>query len=723
MFTFEEFEEIFASSKHLLISDILPDDLLDEFQNRRYMSNGLEQKIRLFMRELIIGEDFSIKKFMELKEKFLLQYWWENFDAGILNILRVIQDCLGLRNIIISQNPVKMVETDIVTSNKEQWKKFIALACFIRMAKNNEDTDDIYFGLKMGSDQAYIYESLQYFKNQGLHVEVKNGDFSSELFDTIFNLLDQKIECLGGYFTLEINKYLSQFFKPYGLYYFKASRDYSFNGQNFVYPIGLLYRIGLKHVSKASKYGVETDIKKAVQEIFEISAHLTNILNLVNTGHDIGLASVDHSDILTYMRRYTRLDQFYKIDQYNPDHVFELSHELYKSLSNKALPVEIRKRIDLIMEIFAMCMQEFTSRRSGVFNTTTSYKILVEKHTVNVIELELTNLSHIHSANNRFNSINDFSEVDYYMKPFIKQKMGNIEQYYVPNKYFFFMGFYTQLVVLLRSVKTLDDGKKFNIDGHIGLLQEVIITQRLSQANLKVLGTDGKYNVPQRMVSDLQIKPDKYKSLETDIVVELTDSIIFFESKKKMLTSAAKNGDVIAILNDISAALIDSQVQANLHGRVIKHGGVLQFKDSQKVIHGDRNIIKISITQFDYGSLHTSQIVGAILRSMLNVKIVSDDTDVKVIKAIKQINERLDKLTAEFSDGTSFHDGQNSLIMFANCHFLNFFQILYVLNCVKSKPNLNLATILKKAFGIKQVHTNSLDFYHELDFLLTFEAD
>ncbi|MCS4299353.1 MULTISPECIES: hypothetical protein [Acinetobacter] len=722
MFSFDEFKEMYEASKHLKPSDFLSTELLDAVENRQYFSSELERSLKFSMRELINGEELNSKEFMGLKDKFLLQYWWEDNNKEILNILRAIQECLNLRNIIISQTPVKTLETKFFTNNKEHWIKFISFANYFREIARQQGVDDFLFGLDCGSDQVYIYTSLKYFKKKGLKVRVRNGSFPLELIDTVFNILDKKIEILGWEFILAIHRYLSKKKQPYDLYYFQTHRFIDFNRKDeLIYPIGLLFRLSLKYVSNPSKYSKDDIISKHIEEVFEYSGHLTNILNLVNSGHDIGLTNTDHSDILGYIQRYTRLDQFYKIDQYNPKHVYELCLKLHNSLANKALPIDVKQRTNLIIEIFTTCMQELVSCISGVFNETRGYKKLVEKHSQAIIDQELINLSHIDAANKGFKNINDLSSIDYFLKPFIKRKIQGRVQYWIPNKIFFFMGFYSQLTAVLRTVKKFDDDERFDADKYIGFLQEDIIKQRFKESGLRVLETNGEYSVSQNVVSALNLKQTKNKLLETDVVVELDDRIIFFESKKKVLTTKAKNGDVVAILNDLKTSLIESQIQANRHCRIIRHESEINFNDSKKLVLGNREIIKVSITQFDYGTLHCSQIVGAILTVMLNAKIVSEDTDKNVVKMINSINEELKNFTDEFSDGTSFHDDRNRMIMFANCHFLNFFQILYILDRVKTKSDMDIETIINKAFGVKRMSTDCLDFYYEFEFSLQFK--
>lgn len=719
MFGFDDFQELYESSKYLKPSDFLSTDMLDAIENRKYISKELEHSLQLSMRELIKGEEINAKQFIELKDKFLLQYWWDGFKIETLNVLRVIQECLNLRNIIISQMPVEILETKKFTNDRARWVKFIAFSCYFKNLFRQKHIDDFLFGFESGSDQVYVYKSLKYFKKNGFKVEVSKGEFPKILIDNIFNVLDRKIEFLGEHFVSAVFRYLSKNKQSYDLYYFKTHRSMSFESKDeLIYPIGLLFRLSLKYAGKPSKYIREELISKHIKVVFEYSGHLTNVLNLVNTGHDMGLPNTDHSDILGYIRRYTRLDQLYKIDQYNPKHVFELSLKLCNSLEHKALPIETKRRTNLIMEIYTACMHEFTSCMSGVFNETIGYKNLVAKHTKTVIDQELNNLSHVNAANKGFNNINDISSVDYFHKPFIKRQVHSKVQYWIPNKIFFFMGFYSQLTVLLRSVKEFVDGEKFELDKHIGFLQEDIIKQRFEESGLKVLQTKGEYSVSQSTVSALNLKQTKNKSLETDVVVELDDRIIFFESKKKLLTTKAKNGDVISILNDLKTSLIESQIQANRHSRIINYDGEINFNDSTKLVLNNRKIAKVSITQFDYGTLHSSQIVGAILLLILGAKVVSEDTGKDISKMISSINKEFENFTEEFSDGTSFYTDENRLNMFANCHFLNFFQILYILDRVNKKPEINMETIIKKAFGAKRVSTDCLDFYYEFEFLL-----
>jgi len=278
------------------------------------------------------------------------------------------------------------------------------------------------------------------------------------------------------------------------------------------------------------------------------------------------------------------------------------------------------------------------------------------------------------------------------------------------------MGFYTSIMAILRNVKKLENGGKFDVDKHVGFLQEKIISEKILLLNINVLNTEGKYDLTQKQVEILGLKKDKNKTLETDVVIELDDRIVFLESKKKVLTTKAKSGDEIAILKDLSDSLIESQIQANRHKRVLNKFDSIKFNDDVELFKRDREIIKVSLTQFDYGSLHNASVMNSLLTVMLNKELYSNDPN--KVSDLLSINKKLNEFTEEFGDGNSFFYAKNRALMFADCHFFNFFQLLYILDKSSSSSLLSIDDVLKEAFKIRRNSFDSIDVYHEFEYAL-----
>jgi len=394
----------------------------------------------------------------------------------------------------------------------------------------------------------------------------------------------------------------------------------------------------------------------------------------------------------------------------------DLCHKLKESLSEVGIIGDVLNRINIIVEIFDLCMKELGEKDRVVFSEKISYKVLCDKYSKIVLDNILNELSHERVVNKNYNKIFEFDKIDYFHKPFIKMSIRGVEQYFLLDKTFFIMGFYTSIMAILRNVKKLENGGKFDVDKHVGFLQEKIISEKILLLNINVLNTEGKYDLTQKQVEILGLKKDKNKTLETDVVIELDDRIVFLESKKKVLTTKAKSGDEIAILKDLSDSLIESQIQANRHKRVLNKFDSIKFNDDVELFKRDREIIKVSLTQFDYGSLHNASVMNSLLTVMLNKELYSNDPN--KVSDLLSINKKLNEFTEEFGDGNSFFYAKNRALMFADCHFFNFFQLLYILDKSSSSSLLSIDDVLKEAFKIRRNSFDSIDVYHEFEYAL-----
>lgn len=708
--TYKEFEELFQQAVHLKKEEFLSEELLIETDGKDSTYTNLDQQFKTYMFDLLDGQGINIKKIHELKNRFKMQYWWNGSRQDDLNKVVVLCCCIDQRIKLVDQYNNKFEQREEFTDNKNQWIKFIACTIFYqKLEKSNRYAiqASLDHDTSLNSMDSKVYQALIFFRKKGFKVKFKDGSYSIELINDVFKLIDLKISKIGMNFIFYYFDFIKSYKKDYGLYFFKS--HYNDNSSEKIFPLGLLFRLGVKHL--CSKEYDNKKTPKEIQDIFDYSLHLAHLLELSHTGHDFSTTFSDKTDILRILRRYSQLDQIYKIDQYNPLHVLFLSKKLKESIENIGIPNNILTKVNIIIEIFDLCMSELKDKDIIVFNKTISYEKLCDKYSEMILNNILNDLSHEGSANKNYDQVFNFSKINYFHKPFVKVNIENVNKYLLLHKTFFAMGFYTTLMTILRDLKKLEDGSKFDIDNHVGLLQEKIITDKLSLLSINVLNTEGKYNLTHKQIKVLGIRENK--TLETDIVIEFDDRVVFLESKKKVLTNKAKSGDEIAILKDLCDSLIASQIQANRHKRVLNNFNNIKFNDGVELFKKDREIIKVSIAQFDYGSLHTSNVMNAVLPVMLNAKISSNNPS--KTNDIRSINKKLDDFTEEFSDGRSFYSNENRGLMFADCHFFNFFHILYILDKANNTLTLSKEDILKQAFNVSRIFYDSMDIFHEFE--------
>lgn len=714
--TYLEFEEMFEKAKLLKKEEFLSNELLSEVEYRDSIYPNLDQKFKNYMFDLLEGKGIIVNEFFQLKDRFKLQYWANGNKQDDLNKVVVLSYCNDQKSRVIDHVNHKIEQREEFTDDESQWLKLIACILFYQKLKKESwyaDLASLENDISLNSMDSKVYQALTFFRKKGFRVKVREGFYNLNLIDDVFKILDRKISEIGKDFTFEYLEYIKKFKKSYGLYFFKVHYNYQEN--EVIYPLGLLFRLGVKYLNKNNGFDSKEKSRR-ISEIFEYSLHLGNLLKLLNVGHDFSLLYSDKTNIFKIIRKYAQLDQIYKIDQYNPIHLLDLCQKLKESLDGVGIADEVLNTIKIIVEIFNLCMYELGIRDGIVFSETKSYKNLCDKYSKILLDKILDDLSHERAVNKNYNEIYGFEKINYFHKPFVKMNIRGREQYFLLDKTFFVMGFYTSIMTILRNVKKLKDGGKFDIDSHVGFLQEKIISDKILLLNINVLKTEGKYDLTQKQVEILGLKKDRNKTLETDVVIEFDDRIVFLESKKKVLTTKAKSGDEISIIKDLSDSLIESQIQANRHKRVLNNFDSIKFNDDVELFKRNREVIKVSLTQFDYGSLHTSSVMNSVLTVMLYKEVYSNDPN--KISDLRSINKKLNDFTQEFGDGSSFYYAENRALMFADCHFFNFFQLLYILDKASSSSLLSIDDVLKEAFKIRRNSFDSVDVYHEFEYAL-----
>jgi hypothetical protein len=194
---------------------------------------------------------------------------------------------------------------------------------------------------------------------------------------------------------------------------------------------------------------------------------------------------------------------------------------------------------------------------------------------------------------------------------------------------------------------------------------------------------------------------------ECDLVVETSEKIIFFEIKKKVLRRAAKGGDPVALLVDLSEALFSAQVQAARHELLLYRDGELTLDDGgrqHRIVRAARSVERVALTHLDYGSLQDRQVLSNLFRVVAGASIRANDPTAQAA---------LVKLERRGAELARLHNELHALRPmngdpFFNCWFLSLGHLLVMLDHVSSHESL------WDALGqTRHMTTGSLDFYFE----------
>jgi hypothetical protein len=202
---------------------------------------------------------------------------------------------------------------------------------------------------------------------------------------------------------------------------------------------------------------------------------------------------------------------------------------------------------------------------------------------------------------------------------------------------------------------------------------------------------------------------------EFDAVVENDASVIVVELKSKMLRRQSRSGDDVAAMADLAQALVRPQAQAMERHAVLRENEYITLANGGKPIKlslRDREVLRLSITRGDLGSLHDRPFLQLFLR----IGCVTEFTavDVRRQKEFDQLHEWFGKLRA-----ASRRVGEPVLetrTPFSTSWSLSIFQLLLLLD--RTSDNESFAMELQKT---RRMITPLRDFYSEYEYMLELE--
>lgn len=640
---------------------------------KKIHNNGFESILPIKDSE----DEISKRKINEVLDRFSLQYLWSKNKIYLY--------CYE----VLSNYQYNNTNYSIVNL-----KEFI----YKEKLKHIDEKDFIEKNVRIETRK--LYKTLVYLKDKGFTIELDKGSIPKELINNVFLYIEELIKKYGYFFVNKLLKELKIQKNEYGLYYIENHNEYFY--ENSVYPYGLLLMLGFKHYNNDSL--TFSPLEKDYKLIMELSRNLGDLLDLTFYGQNFKLILSDGENFIQETQRLVLLDSIFRFNQYNPNHVLWLVEKTVAKINLENFDSDTKRKIKIIYEIF-----EFTYKNNIHHLELSEFIIKFNKYNKNEIISMLIEISHVNSCNNNYKNLyDDLDKLDYYNKAFIINYRVNNDAiiFSIPDHSIFSIGFYNCIMELLRK-------EDKNIDSKMGKWMEHILAEKLKKIGLSVIGPDKKYKLTKEQKNDLNLKSD---DLETDLIIEFNDRIAFIEIKKKTLRKESKSGKYLSILEDLGKSLITSQTQAYRHERFLKKYEEINFSDNTKLELMNRDIITVSLSIFNYGSLHdfsfTSKMLDLLSRSILT------DKNYEKQEEIEEFNKILKKL----HDEVSLKSYEYKHMKFNKCHFLNVFHLLYLVDLCKRK-NLEPSYIFKKAMDNKRINTNTFDFYYEFSFLLSLDND
>lgn len=146
--------------------------------------------------------------------------------------------------------------------------------------------------------------------------------------------------------------------------------------------------------------------------------------------------------------------------------------------------------------------------------------------------------------------------------------------------------------------------------------------------------------------------------------------------------------------------------QAGRHELVLRKQGYIKFTDGSKIHLKNRDIDKISLSLFDFNSVHDSMFIRKVIAVLVNGEIKSNDRkrDEKTNKYLKAIRDQYtsDEFKKEYID---------TKIYFMDCQFYSMPQFLDML-----KYSSDNETFKNEIYRTKHLSTGCKDWYRDYQF-------
>lgn len=569
----------------------------------------------------------------------------------------------------------------IPTWDDEKWNELI------KLSKNYLNLfENLKYDLKSNNPKEFNRaQSVKYLVSKNCQISIINGEieFISGL-DEIYRKLEQKISEFGGinliFECLSHLNYDSRFER----YIF--IKNLTPGEKELQIPWGYLLNLSLKHlqfkhISKRLKY------EKLFKEIIELSTKIINGVYNVQDYNIFNYFFLNLKNLPQHVSNLVLYDSLFTIPQSNILLELELCQYLF-SFDDEFFKNNLGFTIDEFITV-GNDFYNIWNKENNPILMPLSKKIKYSLSYDTYIKI-LDFLSHTDNLNNNYIEPHDYQEINFFEKPLIKYDSGS---FLLPAISWSAPNFYESLATSLREPYKLCFDK--SLDELLGEKLEEFIAILLNKFGISFIKS-GKYKFNKN-------------NAECDFIIECEKSIIIIEVKKKVLTRKSKSGLNYSIFIDLSKSLLYSQVQAGKVELLLKKDGKIILNENNiahEILFKNRVIKRISLTQFEYGSLYNQRFIKNFLNAQLNGEFILENGDnrlnkdfEKFIKYGKQFQMQyieLDKLQKE--DFNYF---------IHRCYFMSLSQLFEIIR--RSSDNDTFDENLPKNI----IETGTFDWYYE----------
>lgn len=449
-------------------------------------------------------------------------------------------------------------------------------------------------------------------------------------------------------------------------------------------PLAYLYQLGIRYFSLEP---TASDPQRALTDLLALLTNATAMLDLVPRSFDLMFARV--ADVVPILRQSTVYDSVFLVTQAKVSHVksfldWMMRHPSFASLKSKSgtSASQVHSLASMLLHACATAkmIDEFTVIRP------VAAAVAVNADVVPAVALLRDIFCHKNGANQSLTFPPKDEHVDAAFRPLLA--VGDALVMQPPS-----IGARAVLNATMDWCRRAwPKGGNFDSEA-LGSMFEEFVRDKLSEKGVTVLC--GDYD---------QAGDDG----ECDAVIETNEAVIFIELKSKLLTRKARSGDDLAALVDLAQAIVRPQAQAMSRHAALAKSGVLRLKSKSgeaPVFLSGREVLKVSITRGDLGSLHDRLFLAQFLKagSVANFETV----DPQKQDQLEELGGWFKKLKVA-AQSVGEDDYLKSPLPYSRCWSLSVFHLLLLLE--NTVDNETFSSELQRT---RRLITPLRDFYEE----------
>src|SRR5919199_1407484 len=548
----------------------------------------------------IVGNHLYRTQLFILKDQLLFTHFIKADKLQpYFGILETVIDAIREKD----SNPEQSIHQLVRLEFEDRWRTALQAAWDLTVISpqsleyNLQDLEKCY------RRQFVVSNSAKFLQSEGCNVDIKDGRVVIEESQArrIANRIEADIRLLGG---IEILRRLFDVIEPYhhekqGRYHIGRTFNSLIQANFPSIPVGYLLNLCVKHPRRQILVAVESP-DNIWKRILRNSIALTSVLD-VQPHNQFALWFHSTDTITRFLQELALYDNLFCPTQLRPSDVPKMLRGLFSGLAET-----IQQNLGWTPEQAAIIAERIFKLAEGklhpvTFQSEQLYKLTPEVSKEEIDKL-LTVYSHeISSVNYGFQIPEDVSQISgetyFQHKPLIRL---NRDEYLLISSSICSPAFYEALTTDIRA-KT--DSK---INDKLGEKIEIFVKGEFSRRGIKF--NFGKYGEIIRKGSALD---------EIDIVVEASDTLIFFEIKAKPLTRKSRCGSDFNLFLDLSDSLLASQIQINKHEIFMRKNGSISLDNASICELNGRDIGRVSITLLDFGSFQDRTVIFQFLENML----------------------------------------------------------------------------------------------------------